>query len=104
VESFEIAGRKVGLDHPPLVIAEVGINHEGSVDKALELVDAAAAAGAELLKFQYHQTLRTECRGRAARAGILPQTRLDLPLDAILAGGRGQTAGDGRPRLQDRIR
>jgi N-acetylneuraminate synthase len=56
VESFEIAGRKVGLDHPPLVIAEVGINHEGSVDKALELVDAAAAAGAELLKFQCHIT------------------------------------------------
>jgi N-acetylneuraminate synthase len=53
---FAIAGRKVGPHHPPLVIAEVGINHEGDVSKALQLVDAAAAAGAELLKFQCHIT------------------------------------------------
>jgi sialic acid synthase SpsE len=53
---FSIAGRKVGSDHAPLVIAEVGINHEGSVDKALQLVDAAAEAGAELVKFQCHIT------------------------------------------------
>jgi N-acetylneuraminate synthase len=53
---FSIAGRKVGPDHPPLVIAEVGINHEGQIDKALQLVDAAAAAGAEVVKFQCHIT------------------------------------------------
>ena len=53
---LSIAGRKVGSDHPPLVIAEVGINHEGDVNKALQLVDAAAAAGAEVVKFQCHIT------------------------------------------------
>ncbi len=53
---FSIAGRKVGPEHPPLVIAEVGINHEGQIDKALQLVDAAAAAGAEVVKFQCHIT------------------------------------------------
>ena len=53
---LSIAGRKVGSDHPPLVMAEVGINHEGDVNKALQLVDAAAAAGAELVKFQCHIT------------------------------------------------
>ena len=53
---FAIAGRKVGLDHAPLVMAEVGINHEGDVNKALQLVDAAAAADAELVKFQCHIT------------------------------------------------
>jgi sialic acid synthase SpsE len=53
---FSIAGRKIGADHPPLVIPEVGINHEGSVETALALVDAAAAAGAELVKFQCHIT------------------------------------------------
>jgi len=53
---FSIAGRKIGPEHPPLVIAEVGINHEGDVNKALQLVGAAAAAGAELLKFQCHIT------------------------------------------------
>ena len=53
---FSIAGRKLGPDHPPLVIAEVGINHEGEIAKALQLVDAAAAAGAEVVKFQCHIT------------------------------------------------
>ena len=53
---IEIAGRKIGPDHPPLVIAEVGINHEGDIDKALAMVDAAAAAGAEVIKFQCHIT------------------------------------------------
>jgi N-acetylneuraminate synthase len=51
-----IAGRKIGPDHPPFVIAEVGINHEGELAKALQLVDAAAAAGAEVVKFQCHIT------------------------------------------------
>jgi N-acetylneuraminate synthase len=53
---IDIAGRKIGADHPPFVIAEVGINHEGEVDKAIALVDAALAAGAEVVKFQCHIT------------------------------------------------
>lgn len=53
---FNIAGRMLGPDHPPLVIVEVGINHEGQIDKAIQLVDAAAAAGAEVVKFQCHIT------------------------------------------------
>ena len=53
---IEIAGRKVGPDYPPLVIAEVGINHEGDVRKATQLVDAAVASGAEVIKFQCHIT------------------------------------------------
>ncbi len=56
MSEFAIAGRRVGPDHPPLVIVEVGINHEGNVEKAIALVDAAVAAGAELVKFQCHIT------------------------------------------------
>ena len=37
---IEISGRKIGLDFPPLVIAEIGINHEGSIEVAKEIVDA----------------------------------------------------------------
>lgn len=53
---FQLGMRKISPDYPPLVIAEVGINHEGDVSKALQLVDAAAAAGAECVKFQCHIT------------------------------------------------
>lgn len=49
---IDIAGRKVGLDHPPFVIAEMSGNHNQSLDRALEIVDAAAAAGAHALKLQ----------------------------------------------------
>jgi sialic acid synthase SpsE len=54
--AFSIGGRQVGPDHPPLVLVEVGINHEGSLEKALQLVDAAVDAGAEVVKFQCHIT------------------------------------------------
>ncbi|GEO09930.1 N-acetylneuraminate synthase family protein [Segetibacter aerophilus] len=51
---IEIAGRKIGIDFPPLVIAEIGINHEGSLTVAKEIVDAAKAAGVEVVKHQTH--------------------------------------------------
>lgn len=51
---FEIMGRKIGPKHAPLVIAEIGINHEGSLDKAIRMVDDAKAADCECVKFQYH--------------------------------------------------
>jgi N-acetylneuraminate synthase len=51
---IEIAGRKIGLDYPSLVIAEIGINHEGSLRVAKEMVDAAKRAGVEVVKHQTH--------------------------------------------------
>ncbi|MGB0680015.1 MAG: hypothetical protein ACPGUV_10175, partial [Polyangiales bacterium] len=49
--SFTLGGRRVGETHPPLIIAEVGINHEGSMDKARRMIDDVAAAGGECVKF-----------------------------------------------------
>lgn len=49
-----IAGRKIGLDYPPMVIAEIGINHEGSLQVAKEMVDAAHRAGVAVVKHQTH--------------------------------------------------
>lgn len=52
----KIGNRVIGENHPPLVLAEVGINHEGSIDKAISLIDAAIKSGAEAIKFQCHIT------------------------------------------------
>ena len=46
MSEIKIGDRLIGPAHPPLVLVEVGINHEGSFDKAVELVDAAVGAGA----------------------------------------------------------
>ncbi len=51
---IKIQNRKIGLDYPPLVIAEIGINHEGSLKVAKKMVDAAARVGAEVVKHQTH--------------------------------------------------
>ena len=51
---IDIAGRKIGAEYPPLVIAEIGINHEGSLEVAKEMVDAAFRAGVEIVKHQTH--------------------------------------------------
>ncbi len=51
---IEIAGRKIGQDYPPLVIAEIGINHRGNLQTAFKMVDAAARAGVEVVKHQTH--------------------------------------------------
>jgi len=51
-QNVVIAGRAVGKDFPPFIIAEMSGNHNRSLDRALELVDAAAASGAHALKLQ----------------------------------------------------
>lgn len=54
MNSFCIADRPVGPEHPPLVIAEIGINHEGSLDVAIDMADCAIDHGAEVIKHQTH--------------------------------------------------
>jgi N-acetylneuraminate synthase len=51
---MDIAGRKIGPSHPPLVIAEIGINHGGDLDVAKNMVRLAAASGCEMIKHQTH--------------------------------------------------
>jgi N-acetylneuraminate synthase len=66
---FQIADRKIGPGFPPLVIAEIGINHQGSLDVAKEMVDAAARAGVEVVK---HQTHIVEDEMSAAAKNVIP--------------------------------
>lgn len=51
---MRIGNRVIGPGEPPLVIAEIGINHEGSLDTAKAMVDAAWKTGAEVIKHQTH--------------------------------------------------
>ncbi len=51
---FKLGSRVVGLNNYPLIIAELGINHNGSLKKAINLVDKAFKAGAEIIKHQTH--------------------------------------------------
>ena len=51
---MKIANRTISPDHPPLVIAEIGINHGGSLEVAKEMARLAAASGCEMVKHQTH--------------------------------------------------
>lgn len=51
---ISIGNRKIGKDYPPLIIVEIGINHEGSLKTAIEMANAAYQVGAEIIKNQTH--------------------------------------------------
>ena len=52
MNTLDVAGRKVGPGQPCFIIAEAGVNHNGDLDLARQLVDAAVRAGADAVKFQ----------------------------------------------------
>jgi N-acetylneuraminate synthase/N,N'-diacetyllegionaminate synthase len=56
--AFSIGDRSVGSGAPPYVIAEAGVNHNGDLNLAEDLIDAAATAGADAVKFQTFSTDR----------------------------------------------
>jgi N-acetylneuraminate synthase len=66
---MKIAHRKIGPAEPPLVIAEIGINHGGSLDVAKHMVSLAARSGCEIVK---HQTHFVEDEMTAEAKDVLP--------------------------------
>jgi N-acetylneuraminate synthase len=67
---LRIGSSEVGAGHPCFVIAEAGINHNGDVVIARDLVDAAAEAGADAIKFQTHFPEYEMLRGGATAAYV----------------------------------
>ncbi len=55
-KAFSIGGKLVGESHAPYIIAEAGINHNGNVEIARDMISAAAAAGVDAVKFQTFKT------------------------------------------------
>jgi N,N'-diacetyllegionaminate synthase len=55
---MRIGNREIGINHRPYIIAEIGVNHDGDVERALELTDAAADANADAIKLQFFETDR----------------------------------------------
>ena len=80
VSPIDLPGHRVGPDETPFVIAEVSGNHNGSLERALEIIDAIAASGAQAVKFQTYtaDTLTIDAPG--------PQFRIRAGHD--LWGGR----------------
>ncbi len=53
-KTFKIENINVGKNFPPLIIAEIGINHNGNLDNAIQIADSAINSGARILKHQTH--------------------------------------------------
>lgn len=91
-KTVTIGGRPIGPDHPCLVIAEIGVNHNGDFDRARRMIDAAAQAGADAVKFQTFKTELVMARDTpkadyqkvndGAQNGMFDMVRaLELPLE-----------------------
>lgn len=101
MSDLQIEDRMIGPDQAPWVVAELGVNHDGSVQRALELVTAAAGCGADAVKLQiFRATILLH-----ASAGLAEyqkqKTRADSPIDLLR---KYELSGEDTRRVVQRIR
>jgi sialic acid synthase SpsE len=94
---IQIAQRRIGPIHVPLVVAEIGINHNGELAIAKDMVDAAARAGVEVVKHQTH-VVDDEMSGAARH--VVPGNA-DISIYEIMA--RCSLSEDDELRLRDYV-
>ncbi len=94
---LSIGNRRVGPAHVPLVVAEIGINHEGNLKVAFEMVDAAKRAGVEVVKHQTH-VVDDEMSGAAKK--VVPGNA-DVSIYQIME--RCALSEDDERRLKDHV-
>jgi N-acetylneuraminate synthase/N,N'-diacetyllegionaminate synthase len=99
-DRIEIAGRAIGTGAPVFVVAEAGVNHNGDLDLALRLVDIAAAAGADAVKFQTFTAESLVSRGARKAAYQEETTGAGESQRDMLK--RLELGGDAHARLQAR--
>lgn len=87
MNTIQLGSKKTGADQPVYIIAEIGINHQGEVDIAKELIKEAANAGANAVKFQKRSIKR-----------ILTKEGLDMPYDN--RNSFGKTYGEHKYALE----
>jgi N-acetylneuraminate synthase len=77
---LSIQGRPIGMDHPPYVIAEMSANHNGSLDRAFQILQEAKASGADAVKMQSYTadtiTLNCDHEDYIIRGGLWDGKRL----------------------------
>jgi N,N'-diacetyllegionaminate synthase len=102
IQPLEIPGRKIGPGQPCFVVAEVGVNHNGSEELACRMVDLAAEAGADAVKFQ---TFRAD-RLASSEAPKAPYQMANGPSGELQLGmlRRLELPEDAHRRLQSRCR
>lgn len=79
---MRIGNRDIGLDHPPYIIAEIGVNHDGEPDRSVMLTEQAAEAGADAVKLQLFETDRL--MSKAARLAAYQKNAGEIDPFAML--------------------
>ena len=77
---IQLQHRKIGYSYPPLIIAEIGINHNGDINIAKKMVDSAKSAGIEIIK---HQTHIVDCEMSPLAKTTIPANATESIYDII---------------------